>query len=243
MNKTTTLLGFITVALICPPALAHAGPDFGCELHLKHVQVVERLVEEAVEFESSLVELETLCHGQRCLREAQILRFDFNNYIEDLLGHSFGPAELSSRFAELSKREASLRAGGEPDLETASVLPPTILSFSENPEDLPPNTPIALGNPDNSIRNVIFTNGVLPEFLKLEPYMQAKFLRSIFKGVVGPVDEAGVKYLKHVAKHLVEVKIYAEARLLGCLKNDRLIIFRLLNHKKHSFARYASICD
>lgn len=248
MNKTCTLLGLITVALICAPTLAHEGPDLSCELHLEgHGEVLENLVEEAVEFESSLLDLETLCYGQRCLRDVQVLRLEFDSYIEDLLGQACGAVELIRRFGEFSSRETSLRASAvsvlKPDLTTASSPLRTILNFSENPAELPPNTPVELNNPRSSVRSVTFTDGVLPGFLKLAPPMQTKFLRSIFKGIVGPVDEAGIKQLSHIAKHLVEVKIYGEARLLGCLKDEKLIILRLLMHKKGSFTRYAALCD
>ncbi|MGZ3723169.1 MAG: hypothetical protein ACXVA9_09575 [Bdellovibrionales bacterium] len=243
MFKTTAKICLGLFLFGAAAAHAHMASDAQlCEQLLLRGKIYEGLVDEAADFEAELVQLESSSRG-RALHDAQVLRGDFDVYIEELLEQRRSPREMITAFADLIVRERDLRAKLIPTLVQAPSPEITILDLSENPSALVADKPVATGNASSFIRNVTFSANVIADFWELAVAQQAKFLHAIFIGVVAPVGKTGVVRL---SKNAVEVKTFVSgARLFGCLSDGKLTILKLdAEHVKPgaSLGKYAALC-
>src|SRR5437868_19197 len=105
MFKTTAKICLGVTLFIAVEASAHMSLDAQvCEQGLVKANIFEGLVDEAADLEAELIHLERSSRG-RALHDAQVLRADFELYIEELLEQRRPAREMISAFSNFIVRE------------------------------------------------------------------------------------------------------------------------------------------
>lgn len=232
----------ISLLLVSVTAAAKTDPE-ECTSNLEKVVLTEQLLTQAAGLETRVAVLESEAEGRK-IREIQTLKAELQVYIDALLETTKDLPELEQELATLEARY-QIFSNGE------KISAPDTLSISElieHPERLEADV-FVKARPETHINEILFSASAYADFRMRPPIIQGRFLRAINAGIVGPSKQAGVVRWPVVHKNFVEVKLLGGEggadRLLGCLKNGRLNLLRLITKQNdnNNLFRFKKLCD
>lgn len=241
-NKSVLMsLGFfMSYGLV---AHAHMAQPQVCEAALVSEKAYDQLLSEAAALEERLLDLTARSTKNYVLR---ILKGELDAQIDSLLGKSQSAERLREELEEISHKVEVESAEPLQEIKP-TARPRTILDFVKFPQELFAGGVVEISNQDSYIVSASFAGELLANYWDIPPAQQAKFLRAIYNGAVGPVGKSGIKRLQDIHRDLVEVKILGTGtRLLGCLQRGHLTVLKLLlkhsDHGKGNLSRFRHLC-